>query len=156
MADVVVPASTRSCELVLCFIETDDLFDGLRRYAARRHLASRVIDGRLRPGTPAPEMLIRNARSWRSNRGDWHDPARLAHAKQSDLGAVDIVSRLQILEGRHRVAGKILERCRVPVAARFAHAPFVVSEHGDAVTDQEADERQNRFRDSPDRSSERG
>jgi hypothetical protein len=69
----------------------------------------------------------------RTDGGERHDPSRLAHAKQSNLRAVDIGACLQVLEGSHHVAGQVVERGRIPVPRRSAHTPFVVPEDRDTA-----------------------
>ena len=56
---------------------------------------SRVIEVVSDPGDAGARDTDQERQVWRSDRGDRHDPARLAHAEQSDLGAVDIASRLR-------------------------------------------------------------
>ena len=134
---VLVPPLARSGELVLQLHEADDLLDDLWRHAARRHLVSRLIDGRLGRWYARAGDADQEGRVFRADGGERHDPSRLADPQQSNLRAVDIAACLQVLEGGHHVAGQIVERGRVPVAGRSADTPLVVPEHRDAAADQE-------------------
>src|SRR5439155_21879272 len=75
----------------------------------------------------------------RPRRGDGNDPAGLAGAQQSDMPRVDAWHRPERIHGTNRVGRQQVEVAAVTRAAdapRFADAPLVIGEDGNAGPDE--------------------
>jgi hypothetical protein len=59
--------------------------------------------------TPAPDTLMRNAKSFARTARERHHPASLAPSQHADLCALDIAAGFQVLEGGEDVPGQITE-----------------------------------------------
>jgi hypothetical protein len=95
--------------VILQLHERGDFRDRLRFHAESRQLVLCLIECGLRHRYACTGDADQKGEIFRAGGGERHDPSRLAPSEQANLSGVDLAASLEELEGRHDIAGQIVE-----------------------------------------------
>ena len=133
-----VPAAARPGEAVLQPDEGNDVRDRRRRHPCHRQLISRLIDGRFGRCHASAGDADQKSDILRAQGSERHGPTRLADPQQPKRSSRQYrAASSKTRQRRPRRPPGPREGGRIPVAGRFADAPFVETEQRDAVTNQD-------------------